>query len=298
MERGLQAHSVSPKFTLTEDPRLARILILSSWVAHGHVGLSAGVPALHALGHTVSAIPTTLLSNHLGFPACTGGHVDPSQGRALLDGLEANGWLAELDAVQTGFLPTEGHVDLAVELIGRARLAAPGCRVVVDPVLGDHPRGLYIDESAAEALREKLLQQADILTPNLFELGWLAREEPETLPDCAALAMTLGADRVIASSPPLPEAETGLLDITAEGATLHSVPRHMSAPNGTGDVLAALIAAGYAPDAALGHLAALVDASVGQPHLEIAGSAPVWTAAAPVPGRRVPPPEESVALGL
>ena len=47
---------------------MARILILSSWVAHGHVGLSAAAPALQALGHEVTQLPTTVLSNHPGWP--------------------------------------------------------------------------------------------------------------------------------------------------------------------------------------------------------------------------------------
>ena len=36
------------------------------------------------------------------------------------------------------------------------------------------PAGVYIDEEAALAIREKLVPLASVLTPNLFELGWLS----------------------------------------------------------------------------------------------------------------------------
>ena len=37
---------------------MARVLVISSQVARGHVGLAAIVPALQGLGHEVIALPT------------------------------------------------------------------------------------------------------------------------------------------------------------------------------------------------------------------------------------------------
>ncbi len=41
-------------------------------------------------------------------------------------------------------------------------------RIVVDPVLGDDPKGLYVPEAVAAELREQLVPLADVVTPNAF----------------------------------------------------------------------------------------------------------------------------------
>ncbi|MGC9419866.1 MAG: bifunctional hydroxymethylpyrimidine kinase/phosphomethylpyrimidine kinase, partial [Rhodovulum sp.] len=152
---------------------MARIVMLSSWVAHGHVGLSAAAPAVQALGHGVTQLPTTILSNHPGWPRVAGAPLPAPQIAAMIEALAGNGWLAGVDAVLTGYLPTPAHVDLAAGLIERLRTGDVRPRVVVDPVLGDDPDGRYIAADAARALRDRLVPLADILTPNRFELGWL-----------------------------------------------------------------------------------------------------------------------------
>ena len=171
---------------------MARILILSSWVAHGHVGLSAAAPALQALGHSVTQLPTTLLSNHPGWPHAAGRAMPPDTLREMIDALGANGWLTQQDALLTGYLPSVAHVALAAELMKRLRESAPNAlRVVVDPVMGDEPTGLYIPEAVACAIRDALCPLADILTPNLFELGWLAKRPVSSLAETRAAAETL-----------------------------------------------------------------------------------------------------------
>jgi pyridoxine kinase len=89
---------------------MGRYLVISSQVAHGHVGLSAIVPALQAMGHEVIALPTILLSNHPGHAKVAGFKVEPSVLGQMLDALEANGRLKRVDAVLTGYLPTVDHV--------------------------------------------------------------------------------------------------------------------------------------------------------------------------------------------
>ncbi|MWD30179.1 pyridoxal kinase [Aquicoccus sp. SCR17] len=266
---------------------MAHILILSSWVAEGHVGLSAGAPVLQVLGHHVTQLPTVILSNHLGFSIHAGGPVPVAQLDDMLVALERNGWLGRLDAVQTGYLPTPDHVDLAVRMVERLRKLSPSAPVLVDPIIGDAPEGLYVDAAAGHALRERLLPLADTLTPNLFELNWLTGLPTGTPTEAIAAARSLHLPRVLVTSPPLPGGQTGLIEVTPGAAMLHPAPRHPDVPSGTGDVLAALVASGVSPGQALGHLTTLVEASRGLPHLDIAGSAPRWRAAAAIPGRSV-----------
>lgn len=259
--------------------------MLSSWVASGHVGLSAAAPAVQILGGEVTQLPTTILSNHAGWPHRHGGPLAVGQIWAMVDALEANGWLAGHDALVTGYLPSPEHVDLAARLIDRMRRASERLRVVVDPVLGDDPKGLYVAPEIAAAVRDRLVPLADVLTPNRFELSWLSGRPVDDLSAAQAAARRLLAGKVqevLVTSVPVSATETGVMAVSHDSARLWASPLRTGVPNGVGDVFSGLVAAGLTTGAALGHLAALIDASLGKDHLKIAQSAPHWTGAGPV----------------
>lgn len=269
---------------------MAHILALSSWVAQGHVGLSAAVPVLQALGHTVTQLPTVRLSNHPGFAHVAGSRTEPDALRAMVTALAQNELLAPVDTLLTGYLPSAAHVDLAVELIDRFGRGA--ARVVVDTVLGDHPKGLYIAPEAAEAVRDRLVPVADVLTPNAFELAWLTGTDTQTLAAAAEAARGLSARasgaEVLLTSAPFEGDHTGVLAVTPEGAEAFPVPRAPRAhlvPHGVGDVFSALVAAGLPTGQALGHLQDLIARSLDAPHLRIAEAAALWSKASPVQAR-------------
>ncbi|WP_163025902.1 PfkB family carbohydrate kinase [Chachezhania antarctica] len=263
---------------------MSRVLALSSWVSYGHVGLSAAGPALQALGHTVTQLPTIVLSNHPGWPHVSGRQVPVEQLDAMVGALDDNGWLDGHDAFFTGYLPSPDHVDLAVRIIDRLRASGGRPRITVDPVLGDDPKGLYLPEPAAIALRDRLVPLADTLTPNRFELGWLtglpADTGPQAIDAARGLARAYGS-QVIVTSPPSPFGRTGALAVTARTAQRWTLPLGQGVPHGVGDVFAGLIASGLPVAEALGHLSALIAASLGAPHLRIAETAAGWTGAAP-----------------
>ena len=87
--------SVLIRWLQAQSQRMARVLALSSHVAFGSVGLAAMVPALHWLGHEVIVMPTVVLSNHPGYARFAGEPIPATQIAAMLDALEANGWLNE-----------------------------------------------------------------------------------------------------------------------------------------------------------------------------------------------------------
>lgn len=275
------------------------VLAISSWVAAGHVGLSAATPVLQALGARVLGLPTVMLSNHAGWPAVAGAPTPPERLTAMLDAIEANGWLGEVDAVLTGYLPSAEHVAEAARCVARLRAIRPDLRVVVDPVLGDAPKGLYVPQAVAEAIRDELLSGADILTPNRFELAWLSGLPVDGRADARAAAAALPGPgdrrRVCLTSPPLGPSETGVLEMIPsprapqpDEARLFRTPRRDGVPHGVGDVFAALLASGASAGQALGWLDALISASLGAPHLRIAEARAHWSAAGPIPASEPP----------
>ena len=229
---------------------MARILAISSQVARGHVGLAAIVPACQALGHEVIALPTILLSNHPGHAHAAGERIAPAALSRMLDALDANGWLADIDGVLTGYLPSPEHVQFAVEAVERVRASSPRVVYVCDAILGDLPKGLYIAPEAATALRDGLVGRADILKGNAFEIGWLAGPPIDDVHTLAEAALRQGWREVIATSVRRPTpGELSNVWLSEGAPPLEiTVAERSAVPKGTGDLLSALL---------LGHILAV-----------------------------------------
>jgi pyridoxine kinase len=225
---------------------LAVVLSITSDVARGHVGNAAIRFALQRLGHEVWALPTVVLSNHPGHPKVAGHRTPADVLAAMVEALAANGWLKQIDAILTGYLPSAGHVEMAVQTIERVHAEVRRPTVLVDPVLGDHPKGLYLDEAAARAIRGQLLPLASLATPNRFELEWLSGRQVTDAADAAAAAERLAVPTVLATS--VPGSSVGKLAnvlVTPRGTAIAEVDQRAHAPHGTGDLLSGLL---------LGHL--------------------------------------------
>lgn len=247
---------------------MARILAISSQVARGHVGLSIIVPALEALGHDVIALPTVFLSNHPGHAHCAGTAIDPDILHDMLDALKANGWLTGLDAILTGYLPTVEHVAFARRAVEMIRTANPTQHVtyLCDPVLGDDPKGLYIDERAAIAIRSELIPVAGYTTPNRFELSFVsghdircAKAGSRSIPP--RIHNQDGLVIVATSIPSASAAETSNVLISGDTATCTRVPLRRDVPHGTGDLFSALLLAALTENKS--HIEALALATSG-----------------------------------
>ena len=267
---------------------MARILAISSQVVRGAVGLGLTVPALRRFGHEVLALPTILLSNHPGYPLSARFSVSPEDLSRILDALDGNAWLAGLDAVLTGYLPTPGHVHFARDAVQRVRTLSPGALVVADPIVGDDPRGPYIDIATAYAIRDELLPEVDFATPNRFELSFLSRRPVGNLDQAARALDCIGCGGGLATSIPCP-GKTEMVNLLSAGSVFAAttVPSQATAPNGTGDLMCAMflgaLLAAHPPASALGlATAAVADA------LEQAGASdtidPAYVSAIPLGG--------------
>ncbi len=259
---------------------MARILVISSQVARGSVGLNALLPALAAYGHETIALPTILLSNHPGHGRFAGERIDPPLLARMLAALDANGWLAEVDAVVTGYLPSAAHVAFAASALATVCTRNPAAQLFCDPVLGDDPKGLYIAAEAAEALRDTLVPLADFTFPNRFELSWLSGRDVRSEDDARDAAHRLAPTWVVATSVPGPIGQLSTLAISAQGAWAASLAERARVPNGTGDLLAGLftgaVRSGKAPEVALAEsvagVASVMTASAGRDELRLVGT--------------------------
>jgi pyridoxine kinase len=271
---------------------MPKILSLSSQVASGHVGHSASVFAWQRLGIDVTALPTVILSNRPDYPHVTASRMEPALLGEMLQSLSENAMLDGLDAVFTGYMPTPEHASVVAGWLRRLRREWPDIRVMCDPILGDHPGGLYIAQDAAEAIRDQLVPLADIIKPNRFELGWLSGAgEIGSVEDALAAAIEL-APMVLVTSGAEPMGKlTNLLVCRDKEAWLTSVERRDEVPHGSGDFMAALflghLVNGREPAEALAlataGVEAVVEASLEAAELRLVATQDQWVAPAEWP---------------
>ena len=228
-------------------------LIVSSHVAASGVGGGLQAAELTRLGFRTALVPTVLFGRHPGLGAPGGGPVPDALFAGQVEGLIASGLADRADLVITGYFASTGQVEAAARLLDHVADVRPQALRLVDPILGDEDRGLYVPEAVAAALPRSLLPRAGLLAPNAWELGRLTGA-PVTDP-ASALAAARSLDRpVLASSIPSGE-DIGVLWADGEEAWLATHRRLPSAPKGTGDLLVALFSAAsmkeFRPEAAL-----------------------------------------------
>ena len=236
-----------------------QILAITSHVVYGHVGGQAAILALQRLGHEVWHAPTVLFSNHPGHNGFRGEPVAPALLTALLDGVAERGWLADCAALHIGYLGAPATVDIVLRTIDRARAANPDLLVSCDPILGDAGR-IYVADGILEAMRDRLLPQCDIVTPNAFELSLLTGRPADDATAAMAELHARGPRIVVCTSAATGDERITMLLHTDDATLAVRAPAFSSAPHGTGDLFAALFLGRYLtsadPAAALAHAAA------------------------------------------
>ncbi len=233
------------------------ILSIQSHVVYGHVGNGAAVLPLQRLGHEVWAVPTVLYSNHPGHGGFRGETVPPATISGLVEGLEARGFLGRCDAVLSGYLRTAAAGAAALDAVARARRANHDALWCCDPVLGDADVGVYVDAGLPRFMAHRAVPQADILTPNAFELGLLTDSEVHdragVMAACAGLRKRMrpaGPRIVLCTSLATDDGDgdsgtIATLVACDEGVFRIATPRLANAPRGAGDMLAAIFLGRY-----------------------------------------------------
>jgi pyridoxine kinase len=248
------------------------ILSIQSAVVHGHVGNSAAQFALNRLGREVWAMPTVLLSNHPGHGGFAGRVTPAEELAALLGGLMARGFLNHAEAVLSGYLGSAENGLVLREAVARVKRAKPQAPWLLDPVMGDVHTGVYVKPDLVPFFRAAAAE-ADIVTPNRFELGLLLdRPTPETRTDLRAAVDALAGPRIVAVTSALVEdGRIATLLRTPDGCWLAWTPHIAKAPHGSGDLFAALFLAHLldrspltAIERALAAVADVLQASAGQ----------------------------------
>ena len=226
------------------------ILSIQSWVSYGHVGNASAVFPLQRLGANVWSIHTVQFSNHTGYGHWTGQVYSGQSVRDLVDGIAARDALRSCDAVLSGYMGDAEIGEAILHAVDQVRAANPAAVYCCDPVIGDTDTGVYVRPGIEAFMRDRTLPQADIATPNRFELERLTGLPCATIGDAKA-AVTALAATMRAGGPRcvlLTSLETATTPgdhidmMVAEGGAFHILrtPRLPVSVNGAGDAIAAL----------------------------------------------------------
>jgi len=236
-----------------------QVLSIQSSVAYGHVGNSAAVFPLQRLGHEVWPVLTVHFSNHTGYGSWRGPVLSAGDVAEVIAGVEERGAFPGIDAVLSGYQGDPAVGGVILDAVQRVRAANPSAIYCCDPVMGDTGRGMFVRPGIPEFMRDHVVPAADVITPNHFELNFLAgREATPRLDDVLDAVQTVrsrGPRNVLVTS--VVTDRSSSLDLVAvddDGAWAVTTPLLPITPNGGGDVTAAvylahLLSTGSTPEA-------------------------------------------------
>lgn len=143
--------------------------VINDFTSFGRCSLAVSIPILSAMRVQCCAVPTAIFTNHTGFPCYSWTDYTSHMDDYIRDWKQTG---LSFAAVQSGFLGSSAQIDYVMRFVEAFK--EKNTIVAIDPVMGDYGR-LYAtyDETLAHGMR-KLLEVADILTPNLTEASVLA----------------------------------------------------------------------------------------------------------------------------
>ena len=152
--------------------RSKRVAAIHDLSCFGRSSLTVVMPILAKMGIQVCPLPTALLSTHGAYKNGTYRDLTDDMTRIIHHWKELQ---LEFDVIYSGFLGSGDQIDIVIDFADKFSKNSP--LVVVDPVMGDEGKIYSIIDSSITKKMHKLVEIADIITPNTTEaFSLLGRE--------------------------------------------------------------------------------------------------------------------------
>lgn len=222
-----------------------KIAVINDISGFGRCAITVSLPIISALKVQCCPVPTSIFSNHTGFPDYFFDDYTEKMPAYIAQwkklGLTFYG-------IETGFLGSREQIDIVVGFLRDFKTAHT--IVVVDPIMGDHGKtyATYTKPMCEEMKR--LVGYADIITPNMTEACILAdtayHEDKWKIKEIEKLAETLsgmGPEKVVITGIPQGEYIANYCYEKNGKKKLLRTLRVGTQRCGTGDIFAAIVTA-------------------------------------------------------
>lgn len=203
----------------------------------GFLGNQATSAVVNALGARLVFAQSQFANAHGGVPGRTTTTAEINQFRRDVEFVIQQ----RPGIIQVGYLPKPQYVDVVASALKDYKGI-----ILLDPVIGDHKKGLYVSEETARSIKEWLLPLAEIITPNRFEAEVLLGTGDQSLSEVAYLngLFDLGPQAVVITSFTREQEKHKTTSLFCNGysycrITAPYFPRYPA--HGVGDVFAAAV---------------------------------------------------------
>lgn len=208
-------------------------------VGMGFIGNQTLMPIVNALGGRVAHVTSSFASAHAGFAGRATWIAEPNEFRREVSFLISQ----RPGLMVVGFLPKPIHVDIVVTALYEYKGV-----ILLDPVIGDYKKGLFVSQETARAIKDRLLPISQLITPNRFEAEVLIGGADRAMTEWGYLnaLYDLGPESVVITSFERDLEKRRIRSLYTNGYSYHRIssPYYPAYPgHGVGDTFAACFAA-------------------------------------------------------
>lgn len=221
-----------------------KIALINDFSGFGRCSIAVELPIISKLKVQCCPLPTSIFSNHTGFPSHFMEDFTPSMEDYIAEWRKLH---LTFSGISTGFLGSADQIRIVSNFITDFR--TKDTVVIVDPVMGDYgkPYPTYTEDMCRRM--KELVKYADIITPNLTEACILTdtpyKEQMKTseILELVKKLSDLGPSKIVITG--IPQKSYICNFCYEEGKEPAFVKTHKvgQSRSGTGDIFAAIISA-------------------------------------------------------
>lgn len=230
---------------MTSEKHQKKIAVINDLSGYGRCSLTVVIPILSALKIQCCPVPTSILSNHTGFPTYFFDDYTEKMPQYIEQWKKLK---LSFDGIYSGFLGSEAQIQIVIDMIKEFRTKESV--VIIDPIMGDHGKAYQTYTPEMCNRMKELVGYGNIVTPNLTEACILTgREYPKdgfkrgVLGEMATEIQSLGPESVVITGVKEGSFVTNVV-LEKDGKPQFLRTRHVGNERpGTGDVFSSIVAA-------------------------------------------------------
>ena len=229
-------------------PKLA---IINDISGYGHCSLTVALPVVSAMSVQGCPVPTSYFSNHMGYPVYFSKDLTEYLPEYFSKWKELE---IAFDGIYCGFLSSVKQIAVIRDFIRKQKAKNPSCKVIVDPVMGDHGK-IYrsVTETFCEEMKQ-MIAEADMITPNVTEACILTGKsfseemEEKEYRDMAFRLQDMGSEKIVITGIRKGNSVLNLICESKDSCEIIQNEIAGESRPGTGDLFSSIIAADAVKD--------------------------------------------------